>query len=196
MDKNWLIRTKTNHILGPISKEKVLELFHNNSIKPDDEICSGNGFWFFIREDDMVKRFLLGSEVQGFNPVSEAKDVLTSGVKNMNQETSQDDVTLVNGLHINLVQSGPLDPVPTSPETTSKAHPTDLKKKITEAPKTLKKQNYFQYLGILGFVVLFLLLYFRKNIIRSLFNGEMTVRINLIDQARAQDEDLLKKKSS
>ena len=71
MDKNWLIRTKSNHILGPVSKEKVLELYHNGSIQPDDEVCSGNGYWFYIREKDLVERFLLGSELQGFNPLSE-----------------------------------------------------------------------------------------------------------------------------
>jgi hypothetical protein len=75
MDKNWLIRTKSNHILGPISKEKVLELYNNGSIKSEDEVCSGNGFWFFIREEEMVEQYLKGDEIQAFNPVSEAKDV-------------------------------------------------------------------------------------------------------------------------
>jgi len=70
MDKNWLIRTKSNHILGPVSKEKVLELYHNGSIKPDDEVCTGNGYWFFIREEELVEKYLLGSEIQGFNPIS------------------------------------------------------------------------------------------------------------------------------
>jgi hypothetical protein len=72
IEKNWLIRTKSNHILGPVSKEKVLELYNNGSIKQDDEICSGNGYWFFVREDELVSRFLLGKEVQSFNPISEA----------------------------------------------------------------------------------------------------------------------------
>ncbi len=75
MEKNWLIRTKSNHILGPISKEKVLELYNNGSIKQDDEICSGNGYWFYVREDDLVAKYLLGKETQSFNPISEAKDV-------------------------------------------------------------------------------------------------------------------------
>ena len=78
MGKNWLIRTKSNHILGPISKEKVLDLYNNGSIKPDDEVCCGNGYWFFIRETELVERYLVGNNPQSFNPVSEAKDVLTS----------------------------------------------------------------------------------------------------------------------
>ncbi len=47
MEKNWLIRTKNNHILGPVTKEKVRELYENGSIKGDDEICSGNGLLVF-----------------------------------------------------------------------------------------------------------------------------------------------------
>jgi hypothetical protein len=83
MDKIWLIRTKSNHILGPVSKEKVIELYKNGSIKADDEICSGNGYWFFIRETELVNRFLLGQEAQGFNPISEAKDVITANISNI-----------------------------------------------------------------------------------------------------------------
>lgn len=75
MLKNWLIRTKSNHILGPISKAKACELYKNGSIKPDDELCSGNGYWFFIKESDLIDRYLLGEEVQPYNPISEAQDL-------------------------------------------------------------------------------------------------------------------------
>lgn len=74
MNKNWLIRTKSNHILGPISKAKTCELYKNGSIKPDDEICSGNGYWFFVKESKLIQKYLLGDEVQSFNPISEAND--------------------------------------------------------------------------------------------------------------------------
>jgi hypothetical protein len=75
--KNWLIRTKNNHILGPVTKQKVLELFENGSIKEEDEICSGNGYWFYVREEDLLNKYLLGSTDQFFNPVTEANSVLT-----------------------------------------------------------------------------------------------------------------------
>lgn len=71
-----MIRTKSNHIFGPISKKKTLELYQNGSIKAEDEICTGNGFWFFLKEKDMVNRYLLGDEEQPFNPISEAASVL------------------------------------------------------------------------------------------------------------------------
>jgi hypothetical protein len=78
--KNWLIRTKNNHILGPVSKDKLLDLFSNGSIKSDDEVSSGNGYWFFIREKNLVDKFLLSNNEQPFNPVQEAENVLTAPV--------------------------------------------------------------------------------------------------------------------
>ena len=109
MEKNWLIRTKSNHILGPVSKDKVLELYHNGTVKPDDEICSGNGFWFYIREDDMVAHYLSGSEIQGFNPISEAKDVLTAS-PNARPDKTTDDVTQIGTLNISMLKEDKTPP--------------------------------------------------------------------------------------
>jgi hypothetical protein len=77
MERNWLLRTKENKILGPISKKKLKELIQTNSLNPDDEICSGNGHWFQLKEKEFLKKYIEGDEKQGFNPVSEAKNVLT-----------------------------------------------------------------------------------------------------------------------
>jgi hypothetical protein len=107
MGKNWLIRTKSNHILGPVSKEKVQELYQNGSIKADDEICSGNGYWFFIRELDLVNKYLMGTHSQSFNPISEAKDVLT--VKEHDsvdlESPVKDDITIVGNLNLAQLRS-------------------------------------------------------------------------------------------
>jgi hypothetical protein len=73
MNKNWLIRTKNNHILGPVSREKVKELIGNGTIKGDDEICSGNGYWIYIREEELLSKYIMGGVTQGFNPVQEAQ---------------------------------------------------------------------------------------------------------------------------
>ena len=67
-----MIRTRTRHLLGPISKEKLLELVENGSIHEDDEICSGNGYWFNLRETDLVNSYIYSDVEQSFNPVSEA----------------------------------------------------------------------------------------------------------------------------
>lgn len=86
--RNWLIRTRDNQILGPISKKKIIELFENGSLDPNDEVCSGNGYWFFLKEKDLVDQYIYGEVVQEFNPVSEGKDVLTA------QKTEQESLKL------------------------------------------------------------------------------------------------------
>lgn len=109
MQKNWLIRTKSNHILGPVSKEKLLELYNNGSVRPEDEICSGNGYWFFLREKDQVEAYLLGNKKQSFNPISEAKDVLTAENRPSahDMDESLPDVTLVGGIDLSQLNDPP-----------------------------------------------------------------------------------------
>lgn len=91
MEKDWLIRTHLNKILGPVTKSKIIELIENNSLKENDEICSANGYWFKVKEKDLLDRFIYGDEKQGFNPVSEAKDVLTEACE-LTQEDFQVEV--------------------------------------------------------------------------------------------------------
>lgn len=209
MSKNWLIRTKSNHILGPISKDKVLELLQNGSIKADDEVCCGNGFWFFIREDDMVARFLLGREQQMFNPISEAKDVLTFPPRGQDQE---DDITRVggfnmkdlgrestppNGTYLSSMPTGDDKPAVAS-ESKKKSErvstPTEsvqLKVSKTKTPKAkLKKQNYLQYLLAACFILLLAVLWYRKSIFRYFRSAE----ISLIESVQAQEEAPAEKK--
>ena len=219
MDKNWLIRTKSNHILGPISKEKVLELYHNGSIKADDEVCSGNGFWFFIREDDLVNKYLLGSDTQSFNPISEAKDVLTSRGDSTPQE-DRSDITLVGALDLKKLKEEPeVPPVPdqkaapapkpvlitAQQETVSseskKKNNVSNHRKLRPRPEAvgvpavpLKRQSWMRYLLILGFLFLFMMIYFRNSIINHFFDGEITSTISLISSAHAQEADAPAKK--
>ena len=80
MKKEWLIRTKNNHILGPISISKVKELFESGSIKPEDEVSCGNGYWFYVREKELINKYIFDKTKQGFNPVTEADTVLAQPV--------------------------------------------------------------------------------------------------------------------
>jgi hypothetical protein len=214
MDKNWLIRTKSNHILGPVSKEKVVELYENGSIKPDDEICSGNGYWFFIREDDLVNRFLLGSETQSFNPISEAKNVLTTIEESLPKEDLENDITLVGGINMamlkeeaapKMVTDSPLPEIPEGENRLPKSSPTVPSKKKNRLDEKIKarkvyhppkQQNWLKYLGVIGFLVLFLLVYFRKAIIQNFFEDEFaSVEVSLFPSAHAEDSSSEKKKS-
>lgn len=211
MEKNWLIRTKSNHILGPISKEKVIELYGNGSIKADDEVCSGNGFWFFIREDDMVERFLIGNETQSFNPISEAKDVLTTGHAPGHEERVPDDITRVGGINLDdfKASQNPPEAKKSTPLSIVSEPGSEVKKKVkSDSPlktstnlkslpnKKLAKQPYLQYLIYLGFFLLVSVLYFRKNIIRHLFESSSSgTSFSLIQEVYAQDGIPEKKKS-
>ena len=55
MIKDWLIRTTDHEIIGPVAKEKVVELIETNKLKPEDELCCGNSFWFFVKEKEFIK---------------------------------------------------------------------------------------------------------------------------------------------
>ncbi len=77
MEKNWLIRTSQKQILGPISKERVIELIKKGNLTDDDEICSGNGYWFHIKEKNLVEKYIYGNHLQTFNIITEAKSIFT-----------------------------------------------------------------------------------------------------------------------
>jgi hypothetical protein len=205
MEKNWLIRTKSNHILGPVSKEKVNELFQNGSIKQDDEICSGNGYWFFIRESDLVERYLLGNTPQTFNPISEAKDVLTSSGTGV-YEPTRDDITMIGGIDINKIKEAaaakPAVPTPVaktvSDESQKKKIRSESQPNQSDVVTKQPKQSYFKYLGIIVFIFLVLIIYFRKSILKSFFNPESYLRNPsslIMSEAYAQNDNSGKKKS-
>jgi hypothetical protein len=196
MSKNWLIRTKSNHILGPITKDKMIELFNNGSVKPDDEVCAGNGFWFFVREEELVEKYVFGDSVQTFNPMSEAKDVLVA--KASTAPVYEEDITLVNGVSLTLLKSEDQIKVDDLPPNETPVPEMNIPKKKSEPPRVKRgpaiekiepkaSQTYFRYLAIIGFLLLFALVYYRKNIIRSLFQGSVVY---------AQDSVGAKKKSS
>lgn len=213
MGKNWLIRTRSNHILGPISKEKVLELLQNGSIKPDDEVCSGNGYWFFIREEDLVARFLLGREQQSFNPISEAKDVLTTNERS--GASAEEDITMVGGFDLKRLneKTPPAGTVVKNLDLNEATKPAAAVKKKSDhvgplpsysknkelpprpvkpkGPKAqLKKQNYLQYLAVLCFLILLAALFYRKSLLRYLSASV------LIPTAHAQETAPAEKKKS
>lgn len=98
MIKKWLIRTKNNHILGPVSKEKIRELIANGTIKGDDEVCSGNGYWIYVREQDLISKYILGDSSQSFNPVQEAKSSEISAYGTMEFDKPEEAVVLSNDL--------------------------------------------------------------------------------------------------
>ena len=203
MGKNWLIRTKSNHILGPVSKDKVVELYRNGSIKADDEVCSGNGYWFFIRESDLVDKYLLGSQTQSFNPISEAKDVLTSTDAHASSG-SKEDITMIGKIDLAEIQEISI-PVPKEAQLSSEVELVERsqKKKIKtesilkKSVNTKSSQIYLKYLGYFVLIILILLIYFRKSILKTFFSDNVSYFVTswVVAQAHAQDEGPAKKKS-
>lgn len=80
-EKNWLIRTKNKKIFGPVSKNKVQEFIEKGSLTEEDELSSGNGYWFWIKEKDYLEKFLYQGLSQGFNPIAEADTVIATSTK-------------------------------------------------------------------------------------------------------------------
>ncbi|MCO4792122.1 MAG: hypothetical protein KC493_00305 [Bacteriovoracaceae bacterium] len=77
-EKIWLIRTRNKQILGPVSKKKILEFVERNSLQPNDEISRGNGYWFLIKEQDLLDKYVFGDVPQEFNPITEAPSVVVT----------------------------------------------------------------------------------------------------------------------
>ena len=82
MERNWLIRTSQDQILGPVAKAKVVEFLDKGALGLNDEVCSGNGYWFYIKEKDLVDKYIYGDIPQNYNPISEAKTVIAHHHRN------------------------------------------------------------------------------------------------------------------
>jgi hypothetical protein len=87
MERNWLIRTAQNQILGPVAKTKLLEFIQKGALGLMDEVCSGNGYWFSLKEKDLVEKYIYGDIPQGYNPISESPSVI-SRMENPEKTTS------------------------------------------------------------------------------------------------------------
>lgn len=142
----WLIRTKQNKILGPVTKQKIKDLIAKGSLTPEDEICSGNGYWFWIKEEELVDKYINGDIPQDFNPVCEAATIVANNASHLELDTKPNfDVghtqMIVNPLLANPTLASESEDVvipdredleypDVTPETTSKRNAEELKYEI------------------------------------------------------------------
>lgn len=77
--------------MGPVSREKIQELIKKGTIKGDDEVCAGNGYWVRVREEDLIEKYITQAKVQSFNPVQEAQVCVVGEAENSSDEV--DDIT-------------------------------------------------------------------------------------------------------
>ena len=96
MEKNWLLRTQNKQILGPISRAKLIELVEKGSLSPEDEVCVGCGFWFYVKEKDNIQKYLYDAVVPDFNPISEAPSVLTGDGESVSDVESDSQTAVLN----------------------------------------------------------------------------------------------------
>lgn len=72
----WLVRTQQKQLLGPIDLAALLDLIAEGVLADEDEVCSGNGYWFKLSEKELVQKYIYKKHSQGFDPVSDVESVL------------------------------------------------------------------------------------------------------------------------
>lgn len=55
--KDWLIRETNNNIIGPYTRDEVLQKIRSNKIRGKTEICLANNYWFCIDEKSELAKF-------------------------------------------------------------------------------------------------------------------------------------------
>ncbi len=99
MDRFWLIRTNSGKILGPIKMVKVIDFIKKGQIIGDDEVASGNGFWFSVKEREYVKKYLLNGTPQPFNQITEAVSLFSNDENADLVLDDSPDITLMTNLN-------------------------------------------------------------------------------------------------
>lgn len=63
IDKIWLIRTFDKKILGPVGRDKLINLMRDNKLSESDEVCSGNHHWIYVKEKELLAKMLEAPEI-------------------------------------------------------------------------------------------------------------------------------------
>lgn len=170
MKKNWLIRTTNNVILGPVSAKKLRFLIERGSLELNDEVCSGNGYWIFVKEKELLDKYLYRGVSQGFNPIYNESPEDEEEVEQGDELLEIEELTWEEGSAHGESQMLGEDESMDSVLETSEIKAEKEKKKKTGKSKEIK--NGF-LLKIALFLFLFLgmiLLYFRQSILSGIFS--------------------------
>lgn len=63
IDKIWLIRTFDKKILGPVGRDKLINLMRDNKLSESDEVCPGNHHWVYVKEKELLAKMLEAPEI-------------------------------------------------------------------------------------------------------------------------------------
>ena len=86
MDKIWLIRTFDRKILGPITRDKLLNLLRDNKLSESDEVCPGNYHWVYVKEKKLLSEILNAPEIMGENVGNEKSHLDKVEISEKDQE--------------------------------------------------------------------------------------------------------------
>ncbi len=217
MNKNWLIRTRTNHILGPVSRDKVIELLKKNSLQMEDELTSGDGFWFYIREQELIDKYIYGDEVQPFHPMS---SLLDSEVFDSPEEEQKSEEKQTEFINVSELRKSKKPSYPEVQESTDVQKLEDvmaMKESVIDESlkndfeafenssentlsnfKLLKKVLTFNILNVilvLAMVLLLFLVYYRDLILEDILGYKVnTSIINVVHADDIEYDQFIKKK--
>lgn len=225
MNKNWLIRTKSNYIFGPVSKEKIIELYKNGSIHRDDEICCGNSFWFYVREENFINKFLFENNLDDSSTQVNSclKDAFEQTSVSLSIETLHEN----HSNHINVAQNENelkntaknkgeenflreytenssediiLAPGHEFNDDLSSPHDTRVKlmKKMPQDLEATWKDRLLKMTGIILGIVLVLFLFYRKKIMKLILEEKKAsylIEKILLPSKAYAQDDVLKKKN-
>jgi hypothetical protein len=57
-EDHWLVRTSTNEIIGPMSRDALVAQIREGKLGLQDEVCKANSYWIYLDEADEVKKQL------------------------------------------------------------------------------------------------------------------------------------------
>lgn len=64
----WIIRRQDFSFSRPMSDQALISLIESGEVKPQDEVCSNDGYWFSIQEVDEVKKHFGAIRLQSMIP--------------------------------------------------------------------------------------------------------------------------------
>lgn len=66
----WIARTTEMNIVGPMTKEELVKKIAAGELIDSDEVTSGNGYWFWLKEENLLDKYIYGNEEQPFGYVA------------------------------------------------------------------------------------------------------------------------------
>jgi len=100
----WLIRTQNNQIVGPYSRDRILEIIQSGTLSFRDELCRANDEWFFLNETEEVRQ-RLGKDVPELLRAALRKNSKL-GVKGLGEGSSEDPTEEIESWEDDITEPG------------------------------------------------------------------------------------------